>query len=468
MPTTKCSFCVLILIFLIIIIICNANTTLKDHIVTKQHDVTIKFSNIKKKDRYYHEEVENLEVRKTYSDNYQNLIFYDDKQEFITSSWNIYTKTRGTKVYIVNNNRNSNVCNYMKRKYDIPLILEFAEKGLISFQYKSYLDIDKMNSFVTYISHLHSKYSLSIAYISSKREYIEIPMDPQSNITYNYYTNWRKIKYTIESPQYKHFYKYLLIRNNGPHNIIYIGQSMFLPKDIMFYSDEEGVNTDYMYLTGTNLININRNGYYSITSLTSYLMFSLVFNNNSDKSITNLNYFDGLSFFIINTSATAFDIEFSINTSIGEFSSIYSIALHKSVISVMFDFRNIQGFDFMLADTKSISFSFQSDDPNCIFRIREITGHIKYPTERRFDIVFNRYKNKTVDPVYFEIRDNQKYIDNQCLIFSGKNLINDERNLPQSIAVASLCCIFILLINIIFLFKYKVFHSESKEKISKY
>jgi len=42
----------------------------------------------------------------------------------------------------------------------------------------------------------------------------------------------------------------------------------------------------------------------------------------------------------------------------------------------MFDFRNIQGFDFMLADTKSISFSFQSDDPNCIFRIREITGHI--------------------------------------------------------------------------------------------
>jgi len=55
-------------------------------------------------------------------------------------------------VYIVNNNRNSNVCNYMKRKYDIPLILEFAEKGLISFQYKSYLDIDKMNSFVTYIS----------------------------------------------------------------------------------------------------------------------------------------------------------------------------------------------------------------------------------------------------------------------------------------------------------------------------
>jgi len=67
----------------------------------------------------------------------------------------------------------------------------------------------------------------------------------------------------------------------------------------MFYSDEEGVNTDYMYLTGTNLININRNGYYSITSLTSYLMFSLVFNNNSDKSITNLNYFDGLSFFII-------------------------------------------------------------------------------------------------------------------------------------------------------------------------
>jgi len=40
----------------------------------------------------------------------------------------------------------------MKRKYDIPLILEFAEKGLISFQYKSYLDIDKMNSFVTYIS----------------------------------------------------------------------------------------------------------------------------------------------------------------------------------------------------------------------------------------------------------------------------------------------------------------------------
>lgn len=117
-----------------------------------KQQVTIKFSNIKKKDRYYHEEVENLEVRKTYSDNYQNLIFYDDKQEFITSSWNIYTKTRGTKVYIVNNNRNSNVCNYMKRKYDIPLILEFAEKGLISFQYKSYLDIDKMNSFVTYIS----------------------------------------------------------------------------------------------------------------------------------------------------------------------------------------------------------------------------------------------------------------------------------------------------------------------------
>jgi len=69
-------------------------------------------------------------------------------------------------VYIVNNNRNSNVCNYMKRKYDIPLILEFAEKGLISFQYKSYLDIDKMNSFVTYIS-VRTKifYSITIWYI---------------------------------------------------------------------------------------------------------------------------------------------------------------------------------------------------------------------------------------------------------------------------------------------------------------
>jgi len=98
---------------------------------------------------------------------------------------------------------------------------------------------------------------------------------------------------------YFSFHYYQLIRNNGPYNLIFIGHSLFLPDDIMLYSDEGGVNTDYIYLTGTNLTNINRNGYYSITSMTSNLNFSLVFNMYSDKPIINLNNFDGLSFFLI-------------------------------------------------------------------------------------------------------------------------------------------------------------------------
>jgi len=54
-----------------------------------------------------------------------------------------------------------------------------------------------------------------------------------------------------------------------------------------------------MYLTGTELTNINRNGYFSISSLTSILNFSLVFNANMNKLIDNLSNFDGLSFFLI-------------------------------------------------------------------------------------------------------------------------------------------------------------------------
>eukprot|EP00833_Pecoramyces_ruminatium_P001621 jgi/Orpsp1_1/1175653/evm.model.c7180000054702.1 len=304
MPIQCCYFYAPILFFLIIN--CYANNTIKDHTVSKQHDITSKFINVKKVDRDYKIEEENnnieyLDEKRTYSDHYQNLIFYDDRREFLSSSWSIYTKTRGTRIYTVNNDRKSNICNQMRRRYDMPLVLEFVEKGLISFQYKSYLDVEKMDSFMAYISHLHSQYTISVAYLSKKYEYIEIEMFPQTNTTYNHNTNWRKIKYTLKTPQYKHLYKYLLVRNNGPHNIIYIGQSLFLPDDINFYSDEDGVNTDYMYLTGSDLTNINRNGYFSITSLTSILNFSLVFNSDSNtgKSITNLDYFDGLSFFLI-------------------------------------------------------------------------------------------------------------------------------------------------------------------------
>jgi len=40
----------------------------------------------------------------------------------------------------------------MRRYYDTPLIIEFPEKGLVSFQYKTYLDIEKMDSFLAYIN----------------------------------------------------------------------------------------------------------------------------------------------------------------------------------------------------------------------------------------------------------------------------------------------------------------------------
>ncbi|ORX65889.1 hypothetical protein BCR32DRAFT_272689 [Anaeromyces robustus] len=319
-------------IFIIYCLIINGYTKnlLKEHIVGRELHVSVEFFNIKKVDRNYNIDVEGIEERKTSSSLYQDLIFYDDHYESLTASWNIYSKTRGTRIYTVNVDRNSNICNKMRNVYDIPLIIEFAEKGLVSFQYRSNLDIEKMDSFLAYINHLHSQYTISVAYLSKKYEYNEIEMRPETNTTFTN-SNWRKIKYTLKLPQYKHLYKYLLIRNNGPHNIIFIGRSAFLPDDIMFYSDEGGVNTDYMYLVGEDLTNINRNGYFSITSLTSVLNFSMVFNNNNNTPITNMSYFEGLSFFIIKSSGSDIvNIEFSINTSIGDFSTTHTI--HMNVL----------------------------------------------------------------------------------------------------------------------------------------
>jgi len=52
------------------------------------------------------------------------------------------------------------------------------------------------------------------------------------------------------------------------------------------------------------------------------------------------------------------------------------IYLQKPVVSIMFDFRNYKEYNFMSADTESISFSFQSDDPYSVFKVRQIIGHI--------------------------------------------------------------------------------------------
>jgi len=52
----------------------------------------------------------------------------------------------------------------------------------------------------------------------------------------------------------------------------------------------------------------------------------------------------------------------------------------------MFDFRNFHGYNFLLADTDSISFSFQSENPNCIFKIREIVGHIVSFMDNNYEI----------------------------------------------------------------------------------
>jgi len=440
-----CYLNVLLLFFLIVK--CYSSSSLKDHVVAQEYNVITKFNNVKKVDRGYDVEVENIEGRRALTDFYQNLQFYDDQREFLSSSWDIYTKTRGIKVYTVNRNRNSNICNHMRRYFNIPLIIEFPEKGLISFQYKTYLDIEKMDSFLAYINHLHPKYTISVAYLSKKYEYNEIEMIESSSTSINNLSNWKKIKYSLKVPQYKHSYKYLLIRNNGPYNLIFIGHSLFLPDDIMLYSDEGGVNTDYIYLIGTDLTNINRNGYYSITSLTSILNFSLVFNMYSDKPIINLNNFDGLSFYLIKSSSNIVRIEFSINTSIGDYLTTHTIAITNSVVSVMFDFRNFHGYNFLLADTDSLSFSIQSENPNCIFKIREIVGHIKYPTDRRFDYVFNRYSNKTFEPQYFEVEETSKYINNQCLVVSGKDPLANKRNLTKSIIYACICGAMIIFIN---------------------
>ncbi|OUM60163.1 hypothetical protein PIROE2DRAFT_14154 [Piromyces sp. E2] len=408
-----------ILLLFVFIVNCYGDTLLKEHVVTKENNT--KFINIKKVDRDYNVEKESQVGKKSYSDFYQNLIFYDNNREFVSTSWNIYAKTRGTKVYTVNRNRNSNICNKMRHYYNIPLVIEFAENGLISFEYKYYMDIEKMDAFIAYINHLHPQYTISVAYLTKKYEYNEIEMMEQTITIFNNF----------------------LIRNNGPKNFIYIGHSMFLPDDIVFYSDEGGVNTDYIYLTGIGLTNINRNGYFSITSLTSILNFSLI------------------------SSSNYVDIEFTINTSAGDYSTMHTIVTNNSVISIMFDFRNFHGYNFLTSDTESISFSFQTNDPNGIFRVRQIIGHIRYPEDRNFDYVFNRYKNRTYEPLYFEVEDTMKYIDNQCLIITGNDPLTNNRDLKKSIIFACICGAFIILINIILLFKFKVFRDEPKV-VSKY
>jgi len=40
----------------------------------------------------------------------------------------------------------------MRYYYDIPLVIEFSEKGLVSFEYKYYMDIEKMDAFIAYIN----------------------------------------------------------------------------------------------------------------------------------------------------------------------------------------------------------------------------------------------------------------------------------------------------------------------------
>ncbi|ORX57873.1 hypothetical protein BCR36DRAFT_409332 [Piromyces finnis] len=457
---TKCFIYVLLL--LIYTISCYANDILKEHVVIKENNIKSKFTNIKKAGRDYHE-IENKDEKRSYSNYYHNLIFYDDNIEFISSSWNIYAKTRGTKIYTINRNRNSNICNKMRKYYDIPLIIKFAENGLVSFQYKYYLDIEKLDSFLAFINYIHPHFSISVAYLSKKYEYNEIELMEHTITTFKHQeTDWKKIKYILKMPQYKHSYKFLLIRNNGPPNTLYIGSSMFLSDDFVFYSDEGGVNTDYIYLTGTDLTNINRNGFFSITSLTSILNFSLVFNEDIEKPISNLDNFDGLSFFLIKSSPAYVNIEFTINTSNGEYSTTHTIAIDKSVVSIMFDFRNFHGYNFLTENTDSISFSFESSDLNCIFRIRQIIGHIKYPEERHFDYVFNRYENKTYEPSYFEVEDTEKYVKNQCLIVTGRDLLENKRNLKKSIIFAGICGALIIFINVIFLFKFKVFQDEPK------
>ncbi|ORX65888.1 hypothetical protein BCR32DRAFT_272688 [Anaeromyces robustus] len=136
--------------------------------------------------------------------------------------------------------------------------------------------------------------------------------------------------------------------------------------------------------------------------------------------------------------------------------------MNKNVMSIMFDFRDLHGYNFLIEDTDSISFMFQSYDSNCIFQIRQMIGHIKYPLDRRFDIVFNHSKHKELDPNYFEINEVSKYINHECLTICGQDPLPNKRNMVKSIIMACICGILIIFMNIIFLFKFKAFHAKKK------